>query len=37
MGGCKDDYQPFAKRDLSECEIIYLLVDGIAEQLCPGA
>jgi hypothetical protein len=32
-----EDYQAFAKCDLSEYEIIYLFVDGIAERLCPGA
>ena len=32
-----DDYQSFAKRDLSEYEISYLFVDGIAERLRPGA
>ena len=31
-----EDYQAFARRDLSEYEIIYLLVDGIAERLRPG-
>jgi len=25
------------QRNVSECEIINLLVDGLAEQLCPGA
>jgi transposase-like protein len=29
--------QAFANRDLSEFEIVYLLVDGIAERLRPGA
>jgi hypothetical protein len=29
-----DDYQAFAKRDLSEYEIAYLLVDGIAPSGC---
>jgi putative transposase len=32
-----EDYQAFAKRDLSEYEITYLFVDGIAERLRPGA
>src|SRR5262252_4817984 len=32
-----EDYQAFAQRDLSEYEIIYLFVDGIAERLRPGA
>jgi len=32
-----DDYQAFAKRDLSEYELAYLFVDGIAERLRPGA
>ena len=27
------DYQEFASRDLSEYDIVYLLVDGIAEQI----
>ena len=31
------DYQAFAQRDLSEYEITYLFVDGIAERLRPGA
>lgn len=31
------DYRAFAKRDLSEYEISYLFVDGIAERLRPGA
>ena len=31
------DYQAFAERDLSEYEITYLFVDGIAERLRPGA
>ena len=30
------DYQAFAGRDLSEYEIAYLFVDGIAERLRPG-
>lgn len=30
------DYQDFATRDLSEHEIIYLFVDGIAERIRPG-
>jgi len=33
----EEDYQTFAKRDLSEYEISYLFVDGIAERLRPGA
>jgi putative transposase len=32
-----EDYRAFAKRDLSEYEISYLFVDGIAERLCPSA
>ena len=32
-----EDYQAFAKRDLSEYKITYLFVDGIAERLRPGA
>jgi putative transposase len=32
-----EDYQAFAKRDLSEYEITYLFIDGIAERLRPGA
>jgi transposase-like protein len=32
-----EDYQAFAQRDLSEYQIAYLLVDGIAERLRPGA
>ena len=31
-----EDYQAFAMRDLSEYEITYLFVDGIAERLRPG-
>ncbi len=27
------DHQEFASRDLSEYDILYLLVDGIAEQI----
>src|SRR3546814_8781359 len=30
------DYQEFASRDLSEHEIVYLYVDGIAERIRPG-
>ena len=30
------DYQAFASRDLSEYEVAYLFVDGIAERLQPG-
>jgi len=30
------DYQTFARRDLSEYEIVYLFVDGIAERLWSG-
>src|SRR5512132_2474688 len=30
------DYQEFARRDLSEYDITYLFVDGIAERLRPG-
>jgi transposase-like protein len=30
------DYQDFATRDLSEHDIVYLFVDGIAERLRPG-
>jgi transposase-like protein len=32
-----EDYQAFAQRELSEYEIVYLFVDGIAERLRPGA
>jgi putative transposase len=32
-----EDYQTFVQRDLSEYEISYLFVDGIAERLRPGA
>jgi putative transposase len=32
-----EDYQAFAKRELSEYEITYLFVDGIAERLRAGA
>ena len=32
-----EDYQAFTQRDLSEYEITYLFVDGIAERLRPGA
>jgi putative transposase len=32
-----EDYQAFAQRDLSEYEISYLFIDGIAERLRPGA
>lgn len=31
------DYQEFASRDLSEYDIAYLFIDGIAERLRPGA
>lgn len=31
-----EDYQAFATRDLSEHEIVYLFVDGIAERIRPG-
>ena len=31
------DYQEFATRDLSEYDIAYLFVDGIAERIRPGA
>jgi len=30
------DYQEFASRDLSEYEIVYLFIDGIAERIRPG-
>lgn len=30
------DYQEFARRDLSEYDVAYLLVDGIAERIRPG-
>ena len=30
------EYQAFASRDLSEFEVLYLFVDGIAERLHPG-
>ena len=32
-----EDYQACAQRDLSEYQIAYLFVDGIAERLRPGA
>ena len=32
-----EDYQALAQRDLSEYEITYLFVDGIAERLREGA
>jgi putative transposase len=32
-----EDYQAFAQRDLSEYEIRYLFVHGIAARLLPGA
>jgi putative transposase len=32
-----EDYRAFTQRDLSEYEITYLFVDGIAERLRPGA
>ena len=32
-----EDYQSFVQRDLSEYEISYLFIDGIAERLRPGA
>ena len=32
-----EGYQAFAQRDLSEYEIVYLFIDGIAERLRPGA
>ena len=32
-----EDYQEFATRDLSEYDIVYLFIDGIAERLRPGA
>ena len=32
-----EDYQAFAQQDLSEYEISYLFVEGIAERLRPGA
>ena len=31
-----EDYQAFSTRDLSEHEIVYLFVDGIAERIRPG-
>ena len=31
------EYEEFATRDLSELEVLYLFVDGIAERLRPGA
>lgn len=31
------DYQEFAGRDLSEYDIVYLFVDGIAERIRPGS
>ncbi len=30
------DYQEFATRDLSEYDIAYLFIDGIAERIRPG-
>ncbi len=30
------DYQEFASRDLSEYDIVYLFVDGVAERIRPG-
>ena len=33
----REDYQAFAQRDLSEYQIAYLFVDGIAERLRAGA
>src|SRR5690349_5356534 len=32
-----EDYQAFAQRDLSEYEVSYLFIDGLAERLRPGA
>jgi putative transposase len=31
------DYQEFATRDLSEYDIVYLFIDGIAERIRPGS
>ncbi|MGB6428247.1 MAG: IS256 family transposase [Methyloceanibacter sp.] len=31
-----EDYQAFAMRDLSEHDIVYLFIDGIAERIRPG-
>jgi len=31
------DYQEFASRDLSEYDVVYLFVDGIAERIRPGS
>ena len=31
------DYQEFASRDLSEYEVVYLFIDGIAERIRPGS
>ena len=31
-----EDYREFAERDLSEYEIVYLFVDGIAERIRLG-
>ena len=31
-----DDYQAFAKRDLSDFNIVYLFIDGVAERLHLG-
>lgn len=31
-----EDYQAFSTRDLSDCDIVYLFVDGIAERIRPG-
>jgi transposase-like protein len=30
------DYQEFATRDLSEYDVVYLFIDGIAERIRPG-
>lgn len=32
-----EEYEQFATRDLSELEVLYLFLDGIAERLRPGA
>lgn len=32
-----EEYEQFATRDLSELDVLYLFVDGIAERLRPGA
>ena len=31
------DYQEFASRDLSEYDVAYLFIDGVAERIRPGS